>query len=255
MFSSKIQLAVRRKCFSYGRLLSCFPSTPASKSITSSAEEDYQERGRKEKSHQLENIVNGKPTLEYARQMKTSHSSMTNTDIIHLSSEGDVGARQEALIRNIMSVDSVEHDKASLVLQEILRTNKSLMHGHSIPYVAGLVVTLTAGTVSVPLVFDKTTATWFNDRFVTMDPPAPGEVETILEVGSWTWAWMEPIIGQISFFLLTLQFARNQLINIGIKPYGNMIRHHRASKLIEKYPRYDSRLLTNVASSVNYMDA
>jgi hypothetical protein len=29
--------------------------------------------------------------------------------------------------------------------------------------------------------------------------------------GSWTWSWMEPPLGHISFFLLCLQFARNQV--------------------------------------------
>ena len=33
----------------------------------------------------------------------------------------------------------------------------------------------------------------------------PEDLETILEVGSWTWGWMEPPLGQLSFFLLTLQ--------------------------------------------------
>lgn len=28
------------------------------------------------------------------------------------------------------------------------------------------------------------------------------------EIGAWTWNWMEPLTGTLSFTLLTLQFAR-----------------------------------------------
>ena len=32
-----------------------------------------------------------------------------------------------------------------------------------------------------------------------------------LEVGSWSWNWMEPPLGQLSFFLLCLQYSRAQV--------------------------------------------
>merc|ERR1740124_209893 len=200
------------------------------------------------------NIVDGKPTLEYARQMTTSYGAMSNTGIIYLCKEGDRRASMEAVVRNIMVVDSVEYDEASKVLDEMLRFNKNQMHAHIVPYVTGLTAAMTGFVVSWPLVFGKETARWFNDEFVTMDLPAPGEVETVLEVGSWTWSWMEPIMGQISFALLTLQFARNQLINIGIKPYQSAMRQYRARQLVKKYPRYDVKLLTDMTHSVNYTD-
>jgi hypothetical protein len=41
----------------------------------------------------------------------------------------------------------------------------------------------------------------------------------VLEVGTWTWNWMEPPLGQLSFFLLTLQLVRAHMGNLGVKPY------------------------------------
>ena len=73
---------------------------------------------------------------------------------------------------------------------------------------------------------------------VTTEVADPEDLETWLEVGSWTWNWMEPPLGQISFFLLAMQFARNQMQNIGAKPYTEWLRSRRARKLIEKYPQY-----------------
>ena len=58
---------------------------------------------------------------------------------------------------------------------------------------------------SIPLCFHFQTALWFNEHYVTTEVPPKEDLETILEVGSWTWNWMEPPLGQVSFFLLALQ--------------------------------------------------
>lgn len=52
-----------------------------------------------------------------------------------------------------------------------------------------------------------------------------------LEVGSWSWNWMEPPLGTISFFLLCMQFAREQRVNIGIKPFTERLKLHQADKV------------------------
>ena len=46
--------------------------------------------------------------------------------------------------------------------------------------------------------------------------------EKKMQVGNWTWGWMEPPIGTISFVLLVLQFSRNQLENIWLPPGANL---------------------------------
>lgn len=42
---------------------------------------------------------------------------------------------------------------------------------------------------------------WFNEHFVTADVPEPKDLETWLEVGSFAWQWMEPLIGKYSLQL------------------------------------------------------
>ncbi|KOO27348.1 hypothetical protein Ctob_003574, partial [Chrysochromulina tobinii] len=83
------------------------------------------------------------------------------------------------------------------------------------PYQLSIYTALVAGWTSLPLVFHYTTASIFNDYFVTAEPPDVGEADTWLEVGAWSWSWMEPPLGTISFFLLCIQFARDQRMSIG----------------------------------------
>lgn len=191
----------------------------------------------------------GKPTLEYAKCLRVSYSSMTNGDLLHLSSEGDPKARREALVRNIMACEEIPYDDAWVILEKIINKNKKYIKLHDIPYKAGLAVSLSAGLASIPLVFHYESVLWCHDLFVSADIPEPQDRESVLEVGSWSWAWMEPILGQISFVLLTLQFARGQLINIGLKPYGGFMKAWRAKRMIELFPKYDETLMTNFVNS------
>ena len=64
-----------------------------------------------------------------------------------------------------------------------------------------------------------------------LDVPETKDLETPLEVGSWAWNWMEPPLGQISFFLLCLQYARAQMQNLGYKPYTDWYKHRRALRI------------------------
>jgi len=191
-------------------------------------------------------FVDGKPTIEYVKQMRTSYSEMTNQDILHLSSEGDHNACKESLLRNIMAVDSINYDDAKQILSAIVKVNRSYMIIHVIPYQVGVGVSLAAAIISVPLVFQYDAALYVHDAFITADVPQPKDLETPLEIGSWSWAWMEPVLGQISFVLLTLQFTRGQLLNMGFKPYGGFVKQWRAKKVIELYPNYDPELITKV---------
>mmetsp|Transcript_1317 Transcript_1317/g.2372 ORF Transcript_1317/g.2372 Transcript_1317/m.2372 type:complete len:363 (+) Transcript_1317:114-1202(+) len=70
--------------------------------------------------------------------------------------------------------------------------------------------------------------------------------------GSWAWNWMEPPLGQISFFLLCLQFARAQIANMGVRPYTARMKAMRAKKIVAIYPQYDATLLSNYSKSVTY---
>ena len=138
-----------------------------------------------------------------------------------------------------MAVDSIEYSAAEEVVKRISAENKRGMAVALLPYQIGLGVSVAASAISFPMIFELNTVTLFNEYFVTADAPDSKDLETFLEVGSWSWGWMEPIIGQVSFVLLALQFARNQAINLGIKPYGDWMKNRRANHLLSVYPQYD----------------
>ena len=129
------------------------------------------------------------------------------------------------------------------VFDEIAASNREGMGLYAFPFKAGFSSAIVAGWVSIPLVFHKETMTWFNHVFVTAELPPPEDLETWLEVGSASWGWMEPVLGQISFFLLCMQFARAQIQNLGIRPYYNWQKSRRADALVARYPQYDKEFL------------
>jgi hypothetical protein len=182
---------------------------------------------------------NHQPTIEYAKAMPKSFSAMRHEQIIQLCVEGSGSAREEALIRNIMAVDTIEHDEAIKVLEKIKEENRKGMNLSYLPYHIGIGTSMVAGAVSFPLVFHHDTVVKFNDAFVTAEAPSPEDFETILECGSFAWGWMEPIMGQISFVLLVFQFARSQALNLGIRPYANWVKNRRANRILALFPQYD----------------
>lgn len=180
-----------------------------------------------------------RPTLEYAKAMPRNYSAMNHEQILQLCAEGKYEARREALIRNIMAIDEVEYDVACAKVLEIAMENRKMMHWEYSPYHMGIFAAMLSGGLSFPLIFDKQTVLWFNRHFVTAEVPDAADLETIWEVGSWSWGWMEPVIGQASFVLLVLQFARSQAMKLGMKPYGDAMLSWRSQRLVEKYPQYD----------------
>jgi hypothetical protein len=97
--------------------------------------------------------------------------------------------------------------------------------------------------------FDMRMAQWFNENYVTTDVPGAADLETTLEVGMWTWSWMEPCVGQISFVLLCLQYSRAQIANLGVKPYTEAVKTWRAGRLAKAFPDYDAELLINYSEA------
>ena len=164
---------------------------------------------------------------------------MRHEQILQLCVEGSHQARREALVRNVMTVDNVEHDDAAKVVSKISEENRSLMYLEYIPYHTGIATAGIFGAVSFPMIFHADTVLWFNEKFVTAEVPESADIETILEVGSFSWSWMEPIIGQASFIFLVLQFVRSQAINLGLKPYGHKILGVPSKRMCKKYPQYD----------------
>jgi hypothetical protein len=155
----------------------------------------------------------------------------------------------EVLIRHIMDRDQVDYEKAQEKFEVIAAKNREYMFALSLPYQIAVALAVTGGILSFPLVFNLQTAQWFNEIFVTTEVPESADLETVLEVGSWTWQWMEPPLGQLSFFLLTMQYARSQIQNMGMKPYTSRMKHWRAQRLAKAFPQYDEHVLMSYSET------
>merc|ERR1712232_263590 len=130
-----------------------------------------------------------------------------------------------------MAVDHVEYDEASKTMGKIAHENKMNTKWIQIPYWAGIVGAAFGAVVAVPMVFSETVARKFNHVFVTMDLPEPQDLETALEIGAWTWNWMEPILGTATFSLVAMQFARDNMKKLGLKPIRARLLDRRAAHL------------------------
>jgi len=193
-----------------------------------------------------------KPSLELAKSMPRDFCDMSNEVLCIYAAQGDHEAHRERLLREIMNVDGVSWKAAHAKMDEMETANKKLMFFATMPYKSGVAMGVFGAAASLPMVFDLNTALWFNEYFVTADVAEPEDLETWLEVGSWTWSWMEPPLGHISFFLLCLQFARNQMLNIGAKPYTGRLQAWRAKRLANMFPMYSELIVTDFAVSCEW---
>ena len=148
------------------------------------------------------------PDHSLAMAMPTNAREMDNRTLITLAALDDHAACSEMLIRHIMTADVVSYESALEKYHEIDEFHKQGIWMYLLPFQVGIVASLTAAAASGPLCFHLPSVHFFNHHFVTTQIPEPEDLETWLEVGSWAWNWMEPPLGQISFFLLCLQFSR-----------------------------------------------
>jgi len=194
--------------------------------------------------------LSSKPTVDIAKTMPVSMSEMNNETLVTIAALGNHEARCEALVRHIMSVDGVDYDAGKTKFDEIAKANRTAISSLAVyPYFVGIGVGMIAAFGSLPLVFELNTAKWFNEVLVTTDVPEPKDLETVLEVGSWTWNWMEPPLGALSFSLLCLQYARAQLTNLGLHPYTSLVISRRADALAAAYPQYDPTMIRQFSES------
>jgi len=184
-----------------------------------------------------------KVTLEQAMDLPRHYNELPNNVLISAAIEGDQEAIEERLIREIMSVESMSWDEAQPIFLEMVEENRKGLFMITLPYKIGVFGAVTAGIASIPLCFHLDTVLWFNERCVTTEVPGAEDLETFLEVGSWAWNWMEPPLGQVSFFLLCMQYARSQLQNLDMKPYTAYIKSSRAKRLCQAYPKYSPSIV------------
>jgi len=183
------------------------------------------------------------PSLEVAKSMPNGCSEMENESLLVIAEMGNHKARCEVLRRHIMKVDTVDYEEAGKTLEEIEKKNRDDIIWAILPYKIGIAVAMISGIGAIPMVFNIDVALWFNHHFVTMEIPEPSDLDTSLETGAWTWNWMEPVLGTASFTLLAFQFSREQIKNLGLKPYTQQLQSIRAKALIKEFPQYDANIL------------
>jgi len=190
---------------------------------------------------------NRSPTVEEAQRLPFEYHHLPHEVLLSAALNGSHDAKEELLVRNVMAVDEIEWSDASEVVETIKEDNLAHMGLASLPYKVGLVTFSLGGLASFPLCFHLPTVLWFNDAFVTFELAGEGELDTWLEVGSWAWNWMEPPLGQLSFFILTAQLCSSMMVVLGLAPYGDWMRDRRANRLCEIYPQYNQRVLADFA--------
>jgi hypothetical protein len=144
--------------------------------------------------------------------MATCHRQMDNTTLVTLAALGVHKARVEVLIRHIMAVDDVSYPTAqSTFVNTIKKANHEGMYLLGLPFQIAVASSFCAGLASIPMVFHLPTVEYVNQFYVTVEEPPLADLETWLEVGSWSWMWMEPLLGVATFSILCLQYLRYEI--------------------------------------------
>lgn len=191
-----------------------------------------------------------KPTIAVAMAMPREPWEMPNEVLVLMAARGDPGAQVERMAREIMAVDQVSWEAAQPKLAEIRSAAIEGRTRNLLPYYVAVVISSLCVACCLPLTFDHDTALWFNEKYVTADVPPEKDLETWLEVGGWTWNWVEPVIGIASFVLLLLQFSRAQLLNVRWTPYFKRIKLWKLKSVRAAYPQYNAYVLDGFLESV-----
>jgi hypothetical protein len=102
-----------------------------------------------------------------AKKMPKNYDEMPNDILLSMAVMGDQEAREERLIREIMSVDNVTWEDAQPSFAKMVKSNRKGLFLATLPYKVGIFTAVTAGFVSIPMIFDYNTVLWFNELYVT----------------------------------------------------------------------------------------
>lgn len=184
-----------------------------------------------------------RPTLDIALGQPAHVSELGHETLAKLAMLGNHNAHRERLLREIMAVDSVTWVEAHEKLAEMDRTKERYYWLESLPYRVGITSAIVCSVAAPLMVFSKPVATWYAVAVVSEELPKNLAEMTINQVGTWTWTWMEPMIGTASFALLCAQFARAQVSKMNMKPYTEIILEWKANRLAESFPQYDRSMV------------
>jgi hypothetical protein len=183
-------------------------------------------------------------SVDIVRLLPLSVREASNEVLLILAAQGNHEACAEVLTRHIMSHDNFGYTKAEIKLKAIRRAHWNAMKLSAYFHFAVGSVAAIAGVASFPMVFDINTVSFFNKHFVTDDIPSEEALQTTLEVGAWSWTWMEPIMGQLSFFILCLQFAY-EYNYIGLHHFHHTSKVRMAKTIAQQFPQYNEAILVN----------
>ncbi|CAK0845123.1 unnamed protein product [Prorocentrum cordatum] len=129
--------------------------------------------------------------------IQVNHTCQLDSDTLTgLAIQGDIFARRERLLREIMLVDKCTWDDAHERLIEMDVVNEEFYWFQTLPYRLGFSLAVAGGLASCVLVFSKTCSLPYA-RGVDLPEGVQDISEmTYNQVGTWTWAWMEPMIGR-----------------------------------------------------------
>merc|ERR1712051_129300 len=113
----------------------------------------------------------GFPDASTCASIPRKFRQASNSVLSILAAQENHGARKERLMREIIRIDKCSYIEAQVKLVEINKSNDSFKSLVTLPYKLGVSTGILGGLCSLPLVFYKPTAVWFNDNFVHCDPP------------------------------------------------------------------------------------
>ena len=111
------------------------------------------------------------PNAAVAKSMTRHMSEVSGENLFILAGAGNQDAIRERVRREIMAKDGVEYEETTVRLQEMSAVACANHHFYMFPFQVGIVSAGVSGVLSLPLVFSYRCASWFNDIFVTADPP------------------------------------------------------------------------------------
>jgi len=175
------------------------------------------------------------PKVNHKRPLK----NLSNNDLYILCQSSIWNAHKENMLREIMRRDKLDEKTALQTARFLFERSQYIARMHSVPIVTGLTGWLAVGLWAIPNTFGLKTAEWFNKHYVTTEVPEPEDLETIFEVGAWTWNWMEPVMGTFTFVIVCLQMAKAFMKKCGISSYSSVMLRSRIKYMQRSYPQYN----------------
>ncbi|KAJ3396592.1 hypothetical protein HDU92_002540 [Lobulomyces angularis] len=170
------------------------------------------------------NSFNIKKNLYFKRRLNC-YTKYSDETLFTVAALGDIEAQRERVIREIIRVDSVSREDAASIFKQIEDSNRKKLRYYIFPTYFGIFSSICGAGICLPMVFQKDSAVWFNEIFVTKDLPAMEDFETCFEVGAFTWNYMDPILGIVPNTFL------------------HFFKRRRSARLCKEYPQYDASIL------------